>query len=262
MVFHVISGPNDDVHVPAVRKITVGDLWQALARGLEDFREMPSHLPFLIIIYPVMGLLLGRATYDNNLMPLVYPLITGFALIGPFAAIGLYEMSKRREQGLDTSWKHAFDVLRSPSIWAIGALAVALMAIFFAWVTTAHAIYQSIFGIDAPKPMGEFFATILGTPEGLRLIVIGNIVGLCFALVVLLLSAVSFPMLVDRDVGAAVAVATSIKAALVNPIPILVWGLVVAISLLAGALPLFVGLAVVLPVLGHATWHLYRKLVV
>jgi uncharacterized membrane protein len=259
--FHVITGADERIAAPTVRSIGIADLKIALAKGLDDFLAMPSHVVFISLIYPIIGLLLARATLDNDLMPLLYPLAAGFALIGPVAAIGLYEMSRRRERGLPVEWKHAFDVLRSPSMPAIAALAVLLTIIFLVWVTTAHQIYQSLMGVAAPKGVAEFARDIFSTASGRMLIVVGNAVGFLFALAVLVISVVSFPMLVDRDVGAAVAVATSIRTVVTNPVTMAVWGLIIAAALLVGSLPFFVGLAVVVPVLGHASWHLYRRVV-
>jgi uncharacterized membrane protein len=247
--------------LPVVRSIGLRDLGDALAKGLEDFRAMPTHVIFLSLIYPVIGLALGRATFGYDIVPLLYPLASGFALIGPIAAIGLYELSRRREQGLDTSWKHAFDIIHSPSIWAIAALGLLLLAIFAIWLGVAHAIYEASFGDDEPASLVEFARRVLTTSQGHNLIVVGNAVGLLFAAVAFSLSVVSFPLLLDRNVGVAVAIATSAKCVLRNPGAMILWGIFVAGLLVIGSLPFFLGLAVVMPVLGHSTWHLYRKLV-
>ncbi len=163
--------------------------------------------------------------------------------------------------GLDVSVTDALDVVHSPSIGAIVALGVLLMVIFLVWVATAHAIYVANFGYAAPASIGQFVQDVLTTRAGWNLILVGNGVGFLFAAAVLTISVVSFPLLLDRDAGAAVAVMTSIRAVLANPVTMALWGLIVAALLLIGSVPLFLGLAVVLPVLGHATWHLYRKVV-
>jgi uncharacterized membrane protein len=256
--FHVISGDSETPAHPQVRKIGLTDIRDALEKGVADFLAMPSHLVFLGLIYPTVGFVLAA----NNPLQLLYPLMSGFALIGPFAAIGLYEVSRRRELGLETSWRNAFDVLRSPSIPAILALGVALLAIFLCWLAAARALYEWLFGSMAPDSYGGFIKQVLTTSEGWTLIFLGNAIGFCFAVVALSISVVSFPLLLDRDVGAAVAVQTSIKAMLANPVMMAVWGLIVAGGLVAGSLPLLVGLAIVMPVLGHSTWHLYRRVVV
>jgi uncharacterized membrane protein len=246
---------------PAVRKITIDDLKEALARGLDDFRAMPSHAVFLCLIYPIVGFVLFRLAIGANVLPLLFPLAAGFALIGPFAAIGLYEMSRRREEGLDTTWYHAFDVFHSPSFGAILALGLLLVAIFLTWLAVAQAIYVAYFGYTPASEIPNFIQQVLTTPAGWSLIVVGNGVGFLLALLVLTLSVVTFPLLLDRDVGAAVAVLTSIRAVAANPATMAVWGLIVAALLLLGSIPVFFGLAVVMPLLGHATWHLYRKVV-
>jgi len=245
----------------AVRRIGLADLQDALKRGFDDFLVMPSHAVLLCLIYPIVALLLARLTMGYDVLPLFYPLAAGFALLGPLAAIGFYELSRQREQGRDVSWRDAFDVFHSPSFGAIAALGLLLLMIFFVWLAVAQAIYVATFGYAAAASIPDFLRRVFTTPEGWMLIIIGNGVGFLFALLVFTLSVVSFPLLVDRDVGAAPAVLTSIRAVLANPVTMAAWGLIVAALLAIGSLPFFFGLTVVLPVLGHATWHLYRKLV-
>jgi uncharacterized membrane protein len=249
--------------LPAVRSITPADLLDALAKGLADFRAMPTHVIFLSLIYPIAGLAIARWTFGYDIVPLLYPLVAGFALIGPFAAVGLYELSRRRELGLDTSWRHAFDIVHSPSLWSILALGLLLVGLLGVWLAVAHGLYVAHFGEDErPIALAELARRILDTPQGRSLVVTGNAVGLLFALTAFALSVVSFPLLLDRNVGMAVAIVTSLKAILRNPLTMILWGLIVALGLAIGSLPFLLGLAVVMPILGHATWHLYRKVVV
>jgi uncharacterized membrane protein len=248
--------------VPEIRTIAFADLMDALRRGADDFWVMPTHVIFLCLIYPIVGLVIGFATVGYDLIPLLYPLASGFALIGPFAAIGLYELSRRREAGLDTTWSHAFDVVHSPSLPAIIGLGLLLLGIFIVWVFAANAIYVANFGYVPQTSLITFLRTVLTTPQGHNLIVVGNLVGFLFAVLAFTLSVVSFPLLFDRHVGLATAIATSLQAVLKNPVIMALWGLIIAAGLLIGSLPLFIGLAIVMPVLGHATWHLYRKVVV
>jgi uncharacterized membrane protein len=247
--------------LPVVRKIGPADLKDALARGLDDFWAVPTHIVFLGLVYPVVGLVLGRLAFGYGMLPLLFPMVAGFALIGPFAAIGLYELSSRREKGLDVSWSNAFDVLHSPSIGAIAMVGGMLLVIFLIWLNVAQALYALTFGDAEPASLAAFLHDILTTDAGWTLIVLGNAVGLFFAVAALSLSVVSFPLLIDRKVGAAVAIQTSVRAVLANPGTMALWGLIVAIGLVIGSLPFLVGLAIVVPVLGHATWHLYRKVV-
>jgi len=259
--FHVYVGADALDAPPVVRRIGFADLKDALARGIDDFMAMPTHAVFLCLIYPMVGIALGVLTLGYGLPSLVYPLVAGFALLGPLAAIGLYDLSRQRERGLPVDLGHAFDIIHHPSFGAIVALGVLLTAIFFLWLIVAQWIYVTNFG-HAPVPsIGEFAQQILTTREGWRVIVLGNGAGFLFALLVLTISVVSFPLLLDRDVGAAEAVRTSYRAVRANPVMMATWGLIVAAALVLGSLPFLVGLAVVVPVLGHATWHLYRKVI-
>jgi uncharacterized membrane protein len=258
---HILVGASTSPARPAIRRVTPSDLWYALARGLDDFSAMPTHAIFLCAIYPLLGIVLVEMTLGGSMLPLAFPLAAGFALIGPLAAIGLYELSRRREAGLDSASSHAVDVLHSPSLGAIIALGLLLMAIFLIWLVVAEAIYIANFGYTPPASISRFIHDVFETPAGWRLIVEGTGVGFLFAVVTLTISAVSFPLLLDRDVGAAVALLTSVRVVLANPLTMALWGLIVAALLVIGSLPLFLGLTVVVPVLGHATWHLYRRAV-
>jgi uncharacterized membrane protein len=258
---HVLLGAETSTAQPSIRHIGIADLKDALAKGIGDFNAMPTHAMFLCVIYPIVGLVMARLAFGYSILPLLYPLASGFALVGPLAALGLYELSRRREAGLNASASHAFDVLRSSSIGAITALGILLLVIVAIWLAVANAIYVADFGYAPPSSMRQFVHDVLTTPAGWNLIIVGNAVGFCFAALVLTIGVVSFPLLLDRDVGAAVALLTSIRAVAANPVTMAAWGLIVAVALAVGSLPFFLGLTVVVPILGHATWHLYRKVV-
>jgi uncharacterized membrane protein len=259
--FHVLSGAGAKLDLPVIRTIHVSDLFDALRQGVSDFWAKPSHYVMLVLIYPIIGIVLTVWMNGFHTWPLLYPLVGGFALIGPFAALGLYEISRRREEGLDTSWSQAFAVLRSPAIGSIAALGVMLFVLFTLWLTSAQALYESLFGSTTPQTLSGLMSQVFGEPGGMTLLIVGTMAGALFALVTLCTTVVAFPLLLDRDVGAFVAVETSFRAVLHNPLPMLAWGFIVGVGLFVGSLPLFVGLAVVIPVFGHATWHLYRKVV-
>jgi uncharacterized membrane protein len=245
----------------AVRKIELADLADVLASGLRDFGAYRTDVIFLCIIYPLAGLLLASLAFGYDMLPMLFPLASGFALIGPVAAVGLYEMSRRREQGVDITWADAFGVVRAPAFGAILVLGVVLLAIFLLWLAAAYAIWLMTLGPVPPASIGAFMRDVFTTGEGWTMIVVGVGVGALFALLVLMISVVSFPLLLDRDVGLYTAVATSVRAVLTNPVPMVAWGLVVAGGLVLGSIPVLLGLIIVMPVLGHATWHLYRKVV-
>jgi uncharacterized membrane protein len=259
--FHVVAGPDATLAPPKVRNIKTADLQEAMRKGISDFKEMPTHLAFIGLIYPLFGIGLAALTFTSNALPLLFPLVSGFALIGPLAAIGLYELSRRRELGLDTSWVHLFDVLRSPSLPAIVALSGVLMVIFVIWLAVAQMLYEWLFGSVAPASYTGFLGQVLTTPRGWSLIILGHLIGFVFAALVFSIGVISFPLLLDRDCGAACAVQTSVMAVMANPRTMALWALIVAALLIAGSLPLLVGLAVTMPILGHASWHLYRAVV-
>jgi len=246
---------------PTVKTITLSDLAEVMEKGLSDFGAYRSDVFFLLFFYPVLNLVLARVAFDMNLLPLLFPLASGFALIGPFTAIGLCEMSRRREQGLEVNWRNGFDVINRPAIGSIMLLGGLLAALFVAWLVTAFSIYQDTMGPALPTSMAGFVRDVLMTPEGHAMVVKGIAVGFLFAVVALTISVVSFPLLVDRDAGLDTAIMTSIRAVIANPVPMLGWGVIVTLGLVIGMIPAFIGLIVVMPVLGHATWHLYRKMV-
>lgn len=246
---------------PEVRSISPADLADALAKGWADFRAMPSHALFLVVLYPMVGLLIGSLAFGYDMIGLLFPLAAGFALVGPFAAIGLYELSRRREMGRDVSAQHALDVIQSPSLAAILRLGLLLAIVFTAWVAVADWVHAAYFGKWQPASIRELMEEVVGTPHGQSMLLTGGLIGLALAALVLMLTVVAFPLLLDRNVGAGQAMATSLRVTAKNPLTIALWGLIVALSLAIGSLPFFFGLAVAVPVLGHATWHLYRKAV-
>lgn len=245
-----------------VRRIGASDLQWALAEGWTDFREKRGDLILAGLLYPVVCLVAIVVTFNDPLLPLFFPLVAGLSIAGPAVASGFYELARRREEGVDSSWWHFLDPLRGRSRMPIAVLTFGLAALFVGWLVVAYAIFAATFGIGAPISVGDFLGRLFTTREGWTLIVLGNLAGLGFAIATLVLSIVSFPMVVDKPVDAGTAVRTSIAAVRRNPREVFGWGLRVAGLLVLGTLPFGIGLAIVLPWLGYATWHLYTRLVV
>ncbi|QIE56328.1 DUF2189 domain-containing protein [Pikeienuella piscinae] len=245
-----------------IRDLRTSDLRLALRRGVDDFMALRTDVMFIVVIYPLIGVLLTWFALHSALLPLIFPMIAGFALLGPVAAIGLYEMSRRRELGLPTGWGDAFNIMTSPSFVPIVVLGVYLAAIFLVWMLAAYVLYNLTLGPAPPSSIPAFVQDVFTTGAGWAMMIAGVAIGFCFAALVLAISLVSFPLLVDRHVGVLNAVITSVRISLRSPVSVAQWGAIVVVLLGVGVVTLFIGLIFVLPVLGHATWHLYRQAVV
>lgn len=247
---------------PAIRKAGFADIAAALRAGFADFQANRTDVLMLALIWPIAGLVSAVAVERQSLLPVIAPLVTGFALIGPLATLWIAELSRRREQTGSASLVDALGLLRSPQRGALAALGVIQILLLIAWVAAADGIYQATLGAAPPATLGGFLATLFGTATGLTLLLVWVGVGAVFAVVALAIGAVSFPLLLDRPVSPGAAIRISATVFLANPQVLFAWGGIVVAGLVLGALPALLGLCVVLPVLGHATWHLYRRLVV
>jgi uncharacterized membrane protein len=248
--------------VAEVRAISDADIRWALSEGWADYRARRGELLLLPLVYVMVGVLAGFLAFRADLIQFFFPLAAGFAIVGPIAAAGFYELARRRESGLPSEWNHFFDPLFGPARWPLLALTAVLGGLFLCWLWAAGLIHDTTLGRLQPGPASGFMGQVLGTPEGIRMILIGNAVGALFALAALVISAFSFPMAVDKAADPFTAVGTSLAVFRKSPLTVLKWGFVVALLLLLGSIPLFVGLMVVLPLLGYATWHLYTRAVV
>jgi len=245
-----------------VRTIALNDLWQSLKEGYDDFNATPAVGMFLtVLLFLLFALLLTLFLVGKNLHYLAFPIVAGFTLIGPVVSVGLFEMSRRREHGLDVSWRSTFDFVHSASFAPILALTLVMMLLYVAWLFSAEFLFFGLFGDDPPVSASDFVTQLVTTRRGAGLIVYGTLLGFIFAFIALAISVVAFPLLLDRPASAATAVAISIRAVTSNLMVMAVWGLIVVVLLVAGAIVFLIGLAAVLPILGHATWHLYRKVV-
>jgi uncharacterized membrane protein len=256
--FHDLQINSIDIHV---RKIQVADLWTSLKEGYDDFNARPSHWAFLFIIYPLFALLFTIFLIDGKLLHFAFPMVAGFTLLGPVISVALFEMSRRRELGLDISWPSSFEFIHSSAFAPITALSVVMMLLYVGWLYMAQHIYLGTFGMDPPGTFTEFVNQVTTTRSGGALVAYGTFVGFLFAFAALAVSVIAFPLLLDKPTTSFTAIAVSIKAVTVNPVPMAIWGLTVATLLVAGAVPFLIGLVAVLPILGHSTWHLYRKVI-
>ena len=244
-----------------VRRISKDDLTASLRQGLEDFRDMRGDLIIAGLVYTFIGVAAAVMTTNGPLMPFFFPIVAGVGLLGPVAAVGFYELARRREDGLESGWRHMLDVRKRPAVDDMGMVAGLLLGIFVLWLLAAGILYVALFGWATPTSITGFLSAVFTTPRGWALILIGAGIGAVFGWIVLAISVASLPLLVDCDVGAAEAVSASWRSAHANKREMIRWGLIVLGLLVLGSIPMFVGLAFVLPWLGYATWHLYTRLI-
>ncbi len=246
---------------PEIRAVTVGDLKSALRKGTADFLKAPSYGLFFGTVYAFGGLVLIAAVTVWGMHWLAYPLIIGFALIGPFVATGLYEVSRRLEAGAPLSWSRVLGVIWDQHRRELGWMAFVTLFIFWIWVYQARTLFVVFFGSKGFASYDGFVEAVFTTSNGWLFLVVGHIVGAIIAMVLFVLTVVSFPLLLDRECDFVTAMITSIRAVATSPVIMGGWGLFVVTSVVLAALPGFLGLLIVLPILGHATWHLYRRVV-
>ena len=245
-----------------VRSITLKDLWQSLREGYDDYGAKPSSVPLLILFYSLFALLFTLFAFGQDLRYLAFPVVAGFTLIGPIAAIAFFEMSRRRERGQELRWRLAFRFIHSSSFAPILALSLLMTLLYIAWLYMAELIFFGLFEANPPASLSDFINQLFTTRHGGALIAYGNFVGFLFACAAMALSVVAFPLALDKPVTSFTAASVSIRAFMSNTLVLFVWGIVVVALMAIGAALFLIGLAVTLPVLGHATWHLYRKLIV
>jgi len=243
-----------------VRTIAIADVFACLEEGVRDFTHAPLYGMFFGAIYAIGGLLTVWLTFAYGYFYLAYPIVMGFALLAPFGAAGTYEISRRLESGAPLSWPIVIGAVWGRAGKELGWLALVSLFTFVIWLDLAVFVFLVFFGVHVPSPP-ELLAQVFTTPSGIAFLAAGNGLGAIVALAVFSFTAVSPPLVVDRDVDFLTALATSVKAVLANPRPMLAWATVIGAGLAVAFVSLFVALVVVFPVFGHTTWRLYRRLI-
>ncbi|MEJ8476179.1 DUF2189 domain-containing protein [Roseibium algae] len=247
---------------PIVLEITLNDVIDALSAGLQDFRKAPVYGLAFGAFFAIGGILIVLTAAAFNMSYLSYPLAAGFVLIGPFAAVGIYEVSRRLERNEALSWGTIFRTMWDQKGRELSWMAFVVLFIQIMWMYQVRLLLAIFMGFRSFASFGEFISEIVNTPEGLMFLAIGHVVGAILSLILLSLTVISFPLLLEEDRDFITAMITSVKAVVVSPVPMISWAIVVTITLIVSIAPAFIGLVVTLPVLGHTTWHLYRKCVV
>jgi len=247
--------------MPLVNKITVNDVIDALAAGLQDFRAAPVYGLAIGTFFAVGGLFVILSAAALNMSYLSYPAAAGFVLIGPFAAVGVYEVSRRLKNGEELSWAKVFGAMWAQKGRELSWMAFVVLFIQIMWMYQVRLLLALFLGFRSFSSFDEFLTEVIGTPEGLMFLAIGHVVGAVLSLLLFSLTVISFPMLLEEDRDFITAMITSVRAVATSPIPMIGWAFVVTAVLIVSMVPAFIGLVVTLPVLGHTTWHLYKKCV-
>ncbi len=245
---------------PVVRTITTDDVWAALGAGRADFMAAPQYGLFFGAVYALGGMLIFGQLWIWQSTLWIIPLALAFPLIGPFVAIGCYEVSRRREAGEPLDWSDILGVVWRQRHRQIPSMAFIVLAGFMIWLWFARLIVAVFLGRMRFGAYSDL-EQLLATPEGLSMLVVGSLVGGVIAFLLFAVTAVSLPMLLEREVDFVTAMIASLNAVLANLRPMLIWAAIIAAVLFVAMLPFFLGLVVALPVLGHATWHIYRKVI-
>lgn len=246
---------------PVVRSISFSDIADAFAAGLRDLRAAPLYGLTFGLLYAVGGILTLLTASALNMPYFTYPLASGFVLIGPLVAIGLYEVSRMRERGEKISWNGIFAAIRQQAGKEIGWMCFVVLFITTMWLYQVRLLLALFLRNETMTTMAEFFTVVTTTPQGWLFLGVGHVIGAVLSTILFSLTVVSFPILLDRNIDFITAMITSVRAVVRNPVPMLCWAAAIVAILVVSSLPMFLGLIVTLPVLGHTTWHLYRKLV-
>ncbi|HRJ69104.1 MAG TPA: DUF2189 domain-containing protein [Beijerinckiaceae bacterium] len=246
---------------PAIRSISFKDIGEALAAGLRDLQAAPVYGLTFGALYCLGGILIVLFVTALGMPYFAYPLAAGFALLGPMVAIGLYEVSRLREMGAVLSWGAVLRAMKAQARQEIGWMSFVVLFVMIIWLYQVRLLLALFLGFEPISTLRDFLTVVLTTPQGWMFLAIGHVIGAVLSLVLFSLTVVSFPILLDRPVDFITAMITSVRSVVTNPQPMVAWAIMIVALLICATLPMFLGLIVVLPILGHATWHLYRRLV-
>jgi uncharacterized membrane protein len=246
---------------PVIGRVKFSDLSAAMSDGFRDFLKAPAFGLFFSAFYAVGGVLIYLELTVRGEELWVIPIGLGFPLLAPFAAVGLYEVSRRLEKGESLDWSAVLGVVFRQKDRQFPSMAMMMIMFFMFWVFVAHLVFALFMGLQSLTNILTSWQDTLLTPNGLTMLAIGTGVGAAMAFVLFSLTVISLPLLLEREIDFISAMICSFQLVLANPLPMLAWGAIVSVLLFAGMLPFFLGLFIVLPVCGHATWHLYRRVI-
>ncbi|MEM9574322.1 MAG: DUF2189 domain-containing protein [Pseudomonadota bacterium] len=247
--------------MPEVNILTANDLRAALSSGFADFRRAPLFGLFFAAFYVLGGLLIVQSLFVRDQSWMIYPVAIGFPIVGPFAAVGLYEVSRRLQSGIALNWSEILGVVRNQSSKELSWMAFVVLFVFWVWMYQVRLLIAIVLGRMSFSGLDGFLEVVLYTQQGWIFLAIGHVVGAVLSLILFSITVVSIPLLLDRELDFITAMITSVKAVFASPMVMLGWGIIVTLSIIAAMIPAFLGLFLVLPILGHTTWHIYQKAV-
>lgn len=248
--------------LPEVNTLTFDDINICLRNGIHDFRRAPLMGLFIGGIFAIIGLIIVQSLFVWKQSWMMYPALIGFPLIGPFAAIGLYEVSRRLSNNEPLSWGNILSTVWLQSRREVRWMAFVMLFIFWIWMYQIRLLIAIILGHMSFATLDAFLEIVTGTTQGLIFILVGHVIGACLAMILFSVTVVSIPLLLDRELDVISAMITSVKTVMSSPLVMLSWGVFVTLAIMVSFIPAFLGLLVVLPILGHTTWHIYKRAVV
>ncbi|SPJ29127.1 DUF2189 domain-containing protein [Falsiruegeria mediterranea] len=245
--------------MPQVNTLSAEDITAALKAGFADFLARPVMSGFFGLLYAVFGILIVWSLFRLGQLWVIIPAIAGFPLVAPFAAAGLYEMSRRRQANISFGWADILGVVANQRKREMGWMAFVTLFVFWVWIYQIRLWLAVILRDASFSDFGGFLNVVFFTPEGWLFLLIGTGVGAILSAVLFSVTVIAMPMLLDRETDFVTAMITSVRTVKENPVVMLTWAAIITGAMILSLVPAFLGLIVTLPVLGHTTWHLYRR---